>query len=233
MDQRTADLQSGYDQVAEEYVARIFDELQHKPLDRELLDRFANQVQDLGTVCDLGCGPGHIAYYLHRRGVNVFGIDLSPKMVERARQLSPGIEFKRGDMRSLEAADDSWGGIAAFYSIIHIPRDEVTQVLRELRRVLRPGGICLLAFHVGQAVIHTDEWWGKKVSIDFVFFQRDEMKGYLRSAGFEIGQAVERPPYANVEYQSRRAYIFAKKPVRGKEYEMILTVRPRTRQVVA
>jgi len=58
-------LQDSYDQVAGEYVTRIFHELEHKPLDRALLDRFAAEVRGLGTVCDMGCGPGHIAQYLH------------------------------------------------------------------------------------------------------------------------------------------------------------------------
>ena len=70
----------------------------------------------------------------------------------------------------------------------------------------------LLAFHQGQEIIHLDEWWGKKVSLDFIFFQRSEMETYLRKAGFEIEDSVERPPYKGVEVQTHRAYIFAHKP---------------------
>src|SRR5205823_12308301 len=152
-------LQDSYDQVAGEYTTRIFHELEHKPLDRTLLDRFAGEVRDLGPVCDIGCGPGHIARYLHERGVNVLGVDLSPRMVEQARRLNPGIEFQQGNMSCLDVPDEAWAGIAAFYSIIHIPRAEVISVLREFRRVLRPGGLLLLAFHQGQEIIHVDEWW--------------------------------------------------------------------------
>jgi hypothetical protein len=54
-----------YDRVAEEYVKRIFEELAHKPLDRALLDRFAEQMRGLGPACDVGCGPGQVARYLH------------------------------------------------------------------------------------------------------------------------------------------------------------------------
>ena len=212
MNQCVNELRDGYDQVAEEYVVRIFHELEHKPLDRELLDRFAAEVHDLGPVCDMGCGPGHIAHYLHSRGVNVLGIDLSPRMVEQARQLTSGIEFQEGNMSSLNVDDEAWAGIAAFYSIIHIPREEVTQVLREFRRVLQPNGLLLLAFHQGQGTVHLEEWWGKKVSIDFIFFQRAEMEAYLRTAGFEIEDSPERPPYEGVEVQTQRVYIFARKP---------------------
>ena len=206
-------LRESYDQVAEEYVARISDELEHKPFDRELLDRFAADVSDLGPVCDIGCGPGHVAYYLYNRGVNVLGIDLSQSMVEQARRLYPAIEFQQGDMSSLNVDDEVWGGIVAFYSIIHIPREDVIRVLREFKRVLRPGGLLFLSFHQGQEIIHLDEWWGKQVSLDFIFFERSEMEAYLRAAGFAIEYSLERPPYAeDVETQTRRAYIFARKP---------------------
>jgi len=206
------ELQTSYDLVADEYVRRIFEELQHKPLDRQLLDRFAASVRGLGPTCDMGCGPGHIARYLKDRGVEVCGIDLSPAMVERAHRLTPGVEFRQGDMMRLEVSDGAWAGIAAFYSIIHIPRSDVAPALRELWRVLRPGGILLLAFHIGDDTIHLDEWWEQKVCVDFFFFRSEEVASYLREAGFAIEEIIEREPYPDVEHQSRRAYIFARRP---------------------
>jgi len=207
-----SDVQRSYDVVADEYVRRIYDELKGKPLDRELLDRFGARVRGTGVACDMGCGPGQIARYLHERGVQVLGVDLSPEMVSRARQLNPAIEFRTGNMLALDVADESWGGIAAFYSIIHIPRADVVRALRELSRVLRREGLLLLAFHVGDQVLHLDEWMGHEVSVDFVFFRSDEMAGYLTAAGFEIEEIIERDPYPDVEHQSRRAYIFVHKP---------------------
>jgi len=206
------DCQISYDQVADEYARRIFDELRHKPLDRQLLDRFAASVCDAGPACDMGCGPGQVAHYLHERGVQVCGVDLSPAMVERARSLTPGVEFRQGDMMALDAPDGAWAGIAAFYSIIHIPRGDMAQALGELRRALRPGGLLLLAFHLGDDTIHLDDWWDQKVCVDFFFFRSAEMEGYLTSAGFEIEEIIEREPYPEVEHPSRRAYIFARRP---------------------
>lgn len=213
IDPKTSDVKTSYDVVAEEYARRIFDELRHKPLDRQLLDRFAENVRGIGPVCDLGCGPGQVAHHLHQRGVPVTGIDVSPAMVEHARTLNPGITFKHGDMRSLDVEAGAWAGIVAFYSIIHVPRADVLAVLNELKRVLRPGGVLLLAFHVGDEVVHLDEWWGHQVSVDFVFFRPEEMAGFLRAAGFEVREIVEREPYPDVEHPSRRAYILAEKPV--------------------
>jgi SAM-dependent methyltransferase len=204
--------QTSYDRIADEYVLRIFEELQHKPLDRQLLDRFAASVRDVGLVCDMGCGPGHVARYLHERGVQVCGVDLSAEMVDRARRLIPAVEFQQGDMMALDIPDETWVGIVAFYSLIHIPRTDMLHALDELRRVLRPGGVLLLSFHIGDDTLHLDDLWGQKVCVDFFFFRSAEMAGYLTSAGFEIEEIIEREPYPDVEHQSRRSYIFARRP---------------------
>jgi SAM-dependent methyltransferase len=206
-----SDPEAAYDAVAGEYARRIYGELSHKPFDRALLDRFAAAVKDQGPAADVGCGPGHVARYLHERGVRMVGIDLSAQMIEQARALNPGIDFARGDMRKLDLADGSLAGVVAFYSLIHIPREEVTEVLRELARVLRPDGLLLVGFHVGTQVLHLDDWWERPVSVDFVFFEPAEMRGYLEAAGFRVDEVLEREPYApEVEHQSRRCYVLAR-----------------------
>jgi ubiquinone/menaquinone biosynthesis C-methylase UbiE len=211
MEKRITETQSSYDEVAQEYVQRIFNELEHKPFDRALLNRFAAAVKDSGLACDMGCGPGQVARYLHECGINVCGIDLSEGMIEQARRLNPDIEFKQGDMMGLDVEAETFAGIAAFYSIIHIPREQVPGALRELKRVLQPEGLLLLAFHAGDEVIHLEEWWGKRVCVDFTFFRAEEMEGFLKSAGFAIEETMERPPYEGIEHPSQRVYILARK----------------------
>ncbi|HEX8709163.1 MAG TPA: class I SAM-dependent methyltransferase [Pyrinomonadaceae bacterium] len=207
------DLQSSYDLVAADYAEEYRDDLDRKPFDRKMLDWLAERVGGLGVICDMGCGPGQVAHYLAGRGVKVCGLDLSTAMVERAQVLNPGVPFQQGDMLALtNVADNSYGGVAAFYSIVHVPREAVVRALQEFERVLRPGGVLLLTFHIGQEIIHRAEWWGKEVSLDFIFFETEEMKGYLRLAGFALAEVIERDPYQEVEYPSRRAYIFARKP---------------------
>ena len=208
----TNSIRESYDRLAEEYTRRISDELQHKPLDRELLDRFAKQTQGRGEVCDMGCGPGHVARYLRNAGASVFGLDLSPGMVKQARKLNPDIPFREGNMLSLDLADETLAGIAAFYAIVNIPRQSLPVVFREIHRVLRSDGLLLLGFHAGDEVIREEELWGQKISMDFLFFQPSEVKLGLEAAGFTVEEIIEREPYPDVEYPSRRAYIFARKP---------------------
>jgi SAM-dependent methyltransferase len=213
MERTRDDLRRSYDRVAGEYARQFSGELEKKPFDRKMLDWLGERVGGAGPICDMGCGPGQVARYLRGRGAAVCGLDLSPEMVRRARELNPGIEFSVGDMLALTGvADCSWGGVAAFYSIIHVPRPSVAAALGELLRALRGGGLLLLTFHIGRETLHRDEWWGEEVSLDFIFYETAEMKDYLVAAGFALEEVIERDPYPEVEYQSRRAYIFARKP---------------------
>ena len=205
-------LQATYDSLAEEYARHIYDELSHKPLDRELLDRFAAYVKESGPVCDLGCGPGHVANYLAQRGVNICGIDLSERMIEIARRLNPGIQFTQRNMLNLAIENGTWAGVAAMYSIIHFPPTGLPAVFREMHRVLRPEGWLLLAFHVGTEIVHRDELWGIPVKFDAYFFDPKEISTLLEQSGFIVRELIERDPYPEVEYPSRRAYIFAQTP---------------------
>jgi SAM-dependent methyltransferase len=199
-----------YDRVADEYVRRIFHELDDKPFDREILDRFAERVRGRGPVYDLGCGPGHVARYLGERGVAVTGLDLSDEMVRCARAMNPGLEFRQGDMRALDAAGGSLAGILAFYSIIHLAPDALAGAFADWHRALAPGAPLLLAFHLGQEPLHLSEWWGHEVSVDFVFHDPKAVAAQLEVAGFRVVEALEREPYSpEVEHQSRRAYILA------------------------
>jgi SAM-dependent methyltransferase len=212
-DNITRSIRQSYDQLADEYARRIFGELQHKPLDRELLNRFAADVAGRGEVCDMGCGPGHVARYLRDAGTTVFGLDLSPRMLDQARQLNPDISFREGNMMTLDLEDGTLAGIAAFYAIVNIPGESLPLVFREMARVLQPGGLLLLAFHTGDEALHEDELWGRRISMDFFLFQPSAIRHYIGAAGLAIEQIIEREPYApEVEYQSRRAYIFARKP---------------------
>jgi ubiquinone/menaquinone biosynthesis C-methylase UbiE len=208
----TRTIRENYDLLAEEYTRYLFDELKEKPLDRELLDRFAAEIGKQGNVCDMGCGPGHVARYLRDAGTSIFGLDLSPGMVEQARKRNPGISFQLGDMTAIDLPDQALAGIVAFYAIVNIPEALLPTVFREMWRVLQPKGRLLLAFHIGDEIVHPDALFGQPVSMDFFFFQPIKIKQYLEAEGFEIKDVVERGPYsAHVEHQSRRAYIFEQK----------------------
>lgn len=171
-----------------------------------------------GVICDLGCGPGQVARYLKDRGAEVIGVDFSAAMIKQARLRNPDIKFVCADMRALPVKDAAWGGIAAFYSIIHTPRPQIPALLLELKRVLRPGGALLLAYHLGEGEGCCRDYWGVPVCMETTFLRTKELQEQLISAGFELLGWLERPPYASSAYQesrSYRGYVVVRNPVVG------------------
>lgn len=203
-----SDLSASYDRVAERYAEEYFEELNRKPFDREMLDVFAQVTRGKGLVCEIGCGPGQVGRYLKDRGVDIRGIDLSEQMVKCARRLNPDITFTQGDMLALEMPDASVYGVVSFYAIIHLKRNDVTRALKEMHRVLEPGGKLLVSFHGGDGELHRDEWYEHPVAIDVTLMSIEEMHGYLEAAGLEVEKIVERDPY-EFEYPTQRLYAFA------------------------
>jgi ubiquinone/menaquinone biosynthesis C-methylase UbiE len=202
-----------YDALAKEYAESFSGEHEKKPKDQEILRRFAQEIGDQRPVWDFGCGPGQTAHYLHGLGIEISGLDLSERLLEEARTLHPEIHFKKGNILALDCENNSIAGVVAFYAIIHFTQEQVRTAFREIFRVLQPGGIFLLTYHIGEETIHLDEFLGKKIDIDFMFFTTDFIFDCLTESGFEIREIIEREPYPGVEYQSRRAYVFAKKPL--------------------
>jgi len=211
MKEHHARLQASYDRVAENYAAEFYGELERKPFDRELLDQFAETLRGRGMVCEIGCGPGHIARYLKDRGVEMCGVDLSHEMIKFATQLNADISFKQGNMLDLTFPDDSLAGIISFYAVIHLGREDVTSAFKQMARALRPGGRLLVSFHGGTGELHRAEWYDRPVDIDVTLFEKAEMWDYLEAAGLQIERIVEREPY-DFEYPTQRVYAFASKP---------------------
>jgi ubiquinone/menaquinone biosynthesis C-methylase UbiE len=201
-----------YDTVAKEYAEQFCGELAKKPKDLEILRRFWQEIGDRRPVWDLGCGPGQTTAYLQNLGLEISGLDISAGILEQARALWPEIHFQKGTLLDLAFDNDSIAGALAFYAMVHFTEEQVRLALNEVFRVLQPGGLFLFAFHIGDETIHLDEFLGKEVDIDVMFFPTDFISGCLIDCGFEKVEITEREPYPEVEYQSRRAYVFARKP---------------------
>src|SRR5690349_15678007 len=101
-----------YDRVAVRYAAEIGGELAGKPLDRALLNAFAESVA--GPVLDVGGGPGHVADYLVQRGVTVVSTDISLVMCGLAGRA--GLPSVVADMTALPFRSDAVGGIVCWYA---------------------------------------------------------------------------------------------------------------------
>jgi len=184
-----ADIRTSYDTVAGSYADFVRESLDAEPYLRAVLALFADLVHGAGggPVADVGCGPGHVSAHLQKLGVEAFGVDLSPAMIDIARRDHPGLRFEVDSMTDLQLADTSVAALLAFWSLIHIPDDEIPAVLGHFRRVLRPGGPLLLGFHVGdESRLKTEGYGGHPMKVYVHRRQPDQVAGWLRDAGFTV-----------------------------------------------
>lgn len=186
-------------------------ELQHKHLDRLLLKQFAEENKN-GNCIDLGCGPGQTTKFLFDCGIkSIVGTDISPGLIAKAKELNPHIKFEVADMLNLQYEDNSFSSAIAFYVIVHFTTEELKIAFQEIKRVLKKDGQFLLSFHIGTEIKHVDNFLDKDVSLDFYFFETENVISLLEEMGFTMIDVIERLPYKDVEYPSKRAYIWVKK----------------------
>ncbi|MFF0772746.1 class I SAM-dependent methyltransferase [Nonomuraea wenchangensis] len=184
---------NAYDAVAALYAGLFQNALDDQPLDRASLEVFAEVVRTSagGPVAELGCGPGYVTAYLRKLGLDAFGLDLSPVMIDLAREAYPELRFEVGSMDALDLADEELRGIVSWYSVIHVPPQELPAYFREFRRVLAPGGHLLLGFFEseGEPVTPFDH----KVTQAYRW-PIDELAALAGAAGFaEVGRVLREP----------------------------------------
>lgn len=182
-----ADTRTSYDTVAESYAGQLRDALGGMPYVRAALALFADLVGTAGPVADVGCGPGHVTAHLRDLGVDAFGIDLAPAMIDVARRDHPGIRFEVGSMTGLDLPDASVAGLLAFWSLVHVPDAEIPAVLDGFRRVLRPDGPLLLGFHAGDGSrLKTEGYGGHPMRVHVHRRRPERVAAWLRDARFTV-----------------------------------------------
>lgn len=210
MDERTSRVAAGYDRLAARYLAwaaRIVGD----PRDRMLLELEA-RLPAGARVLDLGCGSGVPSTRALADRFQVTGIDISEEQLKLARQNVPGATFVRADLTEIEVPDASFDGVAAFYSISHVPRQEHARLFASVARWLAPDGHFLATLGATDSPDWVGEWLG--VPMFFSSYDADTNRALLRDAGFTmvIDEVVEiREPEGPVSF----LWVIARKPAEG------------------
>ncbi|MFJ8083257.1 class I SAM-dependent methyltransferase [Streptomyces sp. NPDC096205] len=193
-----AAVRESYDTVAAAYAALVKSPAELDPLSRGMLAAFAESVRadGRGPVADVGCGPGKVTAHLAALGLTVFGVDVSPRMIELARAAHPGLRFEVGSMTALDLADSSLGGLLAYYSTHHTPPEVLPRVFAEFRRTLTPGGRLMLAGHAGDGERRrpTHAYGGLPVSYESHLLPPDRLAALLDEAGFDLTARLTQEP---------------------------------------
>jgi ubiquinone/menaquinone biosynthesis C-methylase UbiE len=172
-----------YDQIADSY-ARNTEE--HLPT-REL-EQFIAMMPPGGKILDAGCGPGRDSAFFTRHGFEVVGVDLSEKLLEIARTRVPTADFQKQDLRDLQFPPQSFAGIWASASLLHLDRNEIPEVLSSFYDLLTSGGVLFVMVKAGQGEAEVSEAISSGLTRHFTYFDREEIKNLLTESGFMIDQ---------------------------------------------
>jgi ubiquinone/menaquinone biosynthesis C-methylase UbiE len=200
-------VRAAYDLTAEDYAEAFTDDLLRLRVDREVLDSAAERARGSSPVLDLGCGPGQVGQYLRERGLRAVGLDLAIQMLLVARRRTGNRSLVTGDMRSAPFRSGSFSAVVAFYSIHHLPRPALGTVLAEIRRVLKPTGLLVIATHLGKSEVYTSEFLGHHIeTVGGTLYGSDELLHELQSQSFVVDDVRYRDPLPN-EHKSERIYV--------------------------
>jgi len=149
------------------------------------------------AILDAGCGLARWVIYLRQRGYPVLGVDYAHVALAQARHSDGAIPLFTGDTTKLPVRDESLGGIISLGVVEHVESGPVP-ALRELRRVLKPGGVALVAVpynNLWRRILINNlrrlrDWQKQRAGHTLAFaeyrFSGRELSGFLREAGFEV-----------------------------------------------
>lgn len=158
-------------------------------------------VQNLAgkRVLDLGCGPGHDAYFLARLGCEVTGLDYSAQMINQAKQSRESStlvqpDFMVGDMLQLTEyfPENHFDGVWASASLLHVRKENMPALLTDLHTITKPEAMLYISLKQGEGTeVIREEYYGKTIEREFTFWQETEFETYLHQAGFKVEKILQ------------------------------------------
>ena len=208
-------IRSAYDKAAQQYAEDLWNELDGKPFDRLMLRWFAERVPASETILEVGAGPGEVAAFLMEQGATCLATDLSPEMVAVGKHCCPELDFEVQDFFNLAYKEASFAAVLAFYAIVNLQLEEVPAMLKEVFRVLKPGGLFFLSFHIKEEedTVYVENFFSEEQNpLTFYYFDVEDVCDMLKETGFIPMETIIRYPYEGKEYGSKRAYTIVEKP---------------------
>jgi len=176
-------VEHGYDRIAErhaEWAQRT------RTVERErYADIFLSHLSVGASVLELGCGVGVPTTQKLATQCRVTGVELSRRQVEIGRRNVPGATFIHADMRTVTLPSSHFDGVAAFYSIIHVPREDHGAVLRRVAQWLRPNGVFLGSFGTSDMSMgYEQDWLGEPMF--WSSFEPEMTTELVKSSGLAV-----------------------------------------------
>lgn len=184
--QKRDSVKKDYDIIADEYSAefgRLYEDI-------EVVEEFMEKLKPNSKILDLGGGTGKLTDLFIQNGHQAICYDFSKEMMRKSREYYPNLPYILDDMLNMEEhfEKNSFDGIIAFYSLFHIPREDLNNVFTSISNLLKEDGILCFVVQLGNGEQFIDEPYLKeqgKGVLYFNFFTKDLINEMLINNNFE------------------------------------------------
>jgi ubiquinone/menaquinone biosynthesis C-methylase UbiE len=204
---------AAYDEVADSYADHFPSTEPEEPVELAMIEHFASLLSGEKMVLDAGCGAGRLLPVLATLECRAEGVDLSPGMIRRAQQDHPSFATQVASLTDLPYPDASFDGYFSWYSTIHSPDADLSQIFDEASRVLRADSFILVAFQSGHGTRDvSDAYRSRGHDITLARYNRTptQIMACLAAAGFREVTRLERQP-AGAHERDSQAFLIAKR----------------------
>ena len=194
-----------YNKIAKQYAKTFCKPSEH-------IDKFLSYIQKPWTILDIGCGAWVDAWYMVSLWHSVIGTDFSSEMIALAKEKFPDIDFTVGDARKLVYPPGSFDGILAACFLIHIPKKDVSNLLKLIYSLLKKDWVFYISLQSGtSAEVFIDEPFKPDEKLFLNIISYSEISELLQKTWFTLLHTFERAPGPQQELPYSKLYIIAQK----------------------
>ncbi len=210
--QKRESVKRDYNIIADEYSA----EFGRKYEDIEVVEEFMSKLKADSKILDLGGGTGKLTELFIQRGYNAICYDFSKEMMRKSKEFYPNVPYILDDMIE-HFENNSFDVIITFYSLFHIPKEELDKVFSNIYDLLKQNGVLCFVVQLGNGEDFIDEPYlkenGKKV-LYFNFFTKEQINELLQKHNFQKIYEIEKEEVGENELGedgNNKIFIIAKK----------------------
>ncbi len=181
------DLKSTYNKIAKDWT----EDHHNNTWWVEGTDKYLSYFEPGASILDVGCGAGTKSKYLSNKGLDVIGIDFSQSMIDLATRQAPTGKFFVRDIKQPLNIDAVFDGVFAQAVLLHIPKNEIIEVLKNITAPLKPGGFFYAAVKEVKLNGKSEETvkendYGYDYERFFSYFTLDELKRNIEEVGLKV-----------------------------------------------
>lgn len=152
-------------------------------------NRFIQLIGKGGTVLDVGCGAGFKSKYLIKKGLKIYGIDFSDRMIELAKKEVPREKFLVMDMEKIKL-DEKFDGVFAQACLLHAPKKKAPEIIKKWVDLLKAKGYIYIAVKesnkgIDEEIVKENDY-GYEYERFFSYYTQEEVEKYIKDAGLEV-----------------------------------------------